>query len=49
MNRVPVIVRNPAYIEEVELDGDEVVPANIIPLISGDSPLPLSQPRRMRT
>ena len=42
MNRVPVIVRNPAYIEEVELDGDEVVPANIIPLIpliSGDSPI----------
>jgi len=37
MNRVPVIVRNPAYIEEVEPDGDEVVPANIIPLISGDS------------
>ena len=30
-------MRNPAYIEEVEPDGDEVVPANIIPLISGDS------------
>ena len=34
MNRVPVIVRNPAYIEEVELDGDGVVPVNIIPYIS---------------
>ena len=37
MNRVPVIVRNPAYIEELEPDGDEDVPASIIPLISGDS------------
>ena len=37
MNRVPVIVRNPAYIEEVEPDRDGVVPANIIPLISGDT------------
>ena len=39
MNRVPVIVRNPEYIEEVELDGDGVVPVNIIPYISGDSPI----------
>ena len=31
MNRVPVIVRNPAYIEEVELDEDEVDPADISP------------------
>ena len=39
MNRVPVIVQNPAYIEEVELDEDEVDPADITPLISGDSPI----------
>ena len=39
MNRAPVIVRNPAYIEEVELDEDEVDPADITPLISGDSPI----------
>ena len=38
MNRVPVIVRNPAYIEEVELDEEEVDQADIIPLISGDTP-----------
>jgi len=39
MNQVPVMMQNPAYIEEVEPDGDEVVPANIIPLISGDTPI----------
>ena len=39
MNRVPVIVWNPPYIEEVEPDGDGVVPANIITLISGDTPI----------
>ncbi|XP_023343779.1 uncharacterized protein LOC111713190 isoform X1 [Eurytemora carolleeae] len=39
MNRVPVIVRNPAHIEEVELDEDEVDPADITPLISGDTPI----------
>ena len=39
MNRVPVIVRNPAYIEEVELDENEGDPADITPLISGDSPI----------
>ena len=39
MNRVPVIVRNPAYIEEVELVEDEVNPANIIPLVSGNTPI----------
>ena len=39
MNRVPVIGRNPAYIEEVELDENEVDPADITPLISGDSPI----------
>ena len=39
MNRVPVIVWNPAYIEEVEPDEDEVDPADITPLVSGDTPI----------
>jgi len=39
MNRVPVIMRNPAYIEEVELDEEVVDPADITPLISGDTPI----------
>ena len=39
MNRVSVIVRNPAYIEEVELDEDGVNPANMIPLVSGNTPI----------
>ena len=39
MNRVPVIVWNPAYIEEVEPDEDEVDPADISPLVSGDAPI----------
>ena len=39
MNRVPVMMQNPAYVEKVEPDGDGVVPANIITLISGDSPI----------
>ena len=38
MNRVPVIVWNPAYIEELELDEKEVDQADITPLISGDTP-----------
>ena len=37
MNRVSVIVQNPAYIEE--LDGDEVDPADLAPLISGNTPI----------
>jgi len=37
MNRVSVIVRNPAYIEE--LDGEEVDPADLAPLISGNTPI----------
>ena len=37
MNRVSVIVRNPAYIEE--LDGDEVDPADLAPFISGNTPI----------
>ena len=39
MNRVPVFVRNPAYIEEVELDEDGVNPANLAPLVSGNTPI----------
>jgi len=37
MNRVPIIVWNPAYIEE--LDGEEVDPADLAPLISGNTPI----------
>ena len=36
MNRVPVITWNPAYIEELEPDG-EVVPADPTPFISGNT------------
>ena len=39
MNRVSVIVRNPAYVEEVEQDEEEVDPADLTPLISGDTPI----------
>ena len=39
MNQVPVIVRNPAHIEEVELDEDEVEPADLTSLFSGDTPI----------
>ena len=39
MNRVSVIVQNPTHIEEVELDKDEVDPADLTPLISGDTPI----------
>ena len=39
MNRVPVIIPNPAYIGEVELDEDEVDPADLTPLISGNTPI----------
>ena len=37
MNQVPVIVRNPAYVAEVELDEDEVDPADLSPLVSGNA------------
>ena len=37
-NRVPVIVRNPAYVEELEPD-EEVDQADVTPLTSGDSPI----------
>ena len=39
MNRVPVIVRNPAYVEEVEQDEDDVDPADPTPLVSGNAPI----------
>ena len=39
MNRVPVIVWNPAYIGEVELDEDKVDPADLTPFISGNTPI----------
>ena len=39
MNRVSMIVTNPTYIEDVELDEDEVDPADLTPLISGDTPI----------
>ena len=44
MNRVSVIIQNPAYIEELEPEGeavdqDEVEPANLAPLISGNVPI----------
>ena len=33
------IVRNPAYVAEVELDEDEVDPADLAPLVSGNAPI----------
>ena len=40
MNQVPAIVRNPAYVEEPEPDEDEEVdPADLAPLISGNTPI----------
>ena len=48
MNQIPVIVGNPAYGEELELDEDGVNPANLIPLVSVILLLSLSQPRRTR-
>ena len=38
MNWVPVIVRNPAYIEELEPDEEAVDQADVTPLVSGDTP-----------
>ena len=38
MNRVHVLVLNPAFIEELESDGDEVDPADIAPCTSGNTP-----------
>ena len=39
MNQVPAIVRNPAYVAEVELDEDEVDPVDLAPLVSGNAPI----------
>ena len=39
MNRDPVMMPNPTYIEEVELDKDEANPADVTPLVSGDTPI----------
>jgi len=39
MNQVLVIVRNPAYVADVELDEDEVDPADLTPLVSGNAPI----------
>ena len=39
MNRAPVIVRNPAFVEELEPDGDEVDPADLAPCIGGNTPI----------
>ena len=39
MNQVPVIVRTPAVVEELEPDGDEVDPADLAPCISGNTPI----------
>ena len=38
MNRVPVIVQNPAYIEELEPDEKAVDQDDVTPLVSGDVP-----------
>jgi len=39
MNQVPVMMQNPAYAEEVELNEYEVDPADLPPSASGDSPI----------
>ena len=40
MNQVPAIVRNPAYMEEPEpSEEEEVDPADLAPLISGNTPI----------
>ena len=39
MNQVPNIVRNPAVVGELELDGDEVDPADVTPFVSGNAPI----------
>ena len=33
------MVRNPAYVADVELDEDEVDPADLTPLVSGNAPI----------
>ena len=39
IQRGPIIVRNPAVVEELELDGDEVDPADVAPFTSGNAPI----------
>ena len=39
MNRVHVIVRNPTYVADVELDEDLIDPADLTPLVSGNTPI----------
>ena len=39
MSQIPVIVRNPAYVADVELDSDEVDQADLTPLVSGNAPI----------
>ena len=39
MNQVPVIVCNPAYVADVELDEVEVDPADLTPLVSKNAPI----------
>ena len=39
MNRVPVIICNPAYVDEAALDEDGIDPADLAPLVSGNAPI----------
>jgi len=39
MNQVPVIVRNPAHVVEVELAEDGVDPVDLALLVSGNAPI----------
>ena len=39
MNQVPNIIRNPAVVGELELDGDDVDPADVTPFVSGNAPI----------
>ena len=38
MNQVPNIIRNPAVVGELELDGDEVDPVDVTPLRERERP-----------
>jgi len=39
MNRVPVIICNPVYVDEAALDEDGIDPADLAPLVSGNAPI----------
>ena len=39
MNQVPVIARNPAYVQDLEPEGDGVDPVDLAPSTSGDDPV----------